>query len=144
MPTVEEVWRTEGDRLVAGPELIREEPKTPARANLLARLLVVPFALLLLGAGFVLGGGLAPEPTWQTAVQARIVEGCLPQVLVVGVGTLAETDKMADGNNTAVSAIRAQYPDARSIESHLVPAQGLKLKNPQAEQVAFVTLERCL
>ena len=106
---------------------------------------LIPFAaVVLIAFGYVTGGGLRPEPTWQELYQARLVEGCLPLAIVTAVGTQAEADQMADGNDRAVAAIHTMYPDARDIESDIAQAQGLKIKNPKAEIVAFVTLERCL
>ena len=109
-----------------------------------AKWLVPVVAVGLLAAGYVFGGGFAPKPTWQDLYQARLVEGCLPLAIVTAVGTQAEADQMADGNARAVAAIHTMYPDARDIESDIAPARGLKTKNPKAEIVAFVTLERCL
>ena len=134
-------------RMVAGPEILNlGKPSTGAGA---ARLLLLAGLLVAVMFGVLIGRGTvsAPETTWQDLYATRIQDGCLPLGLIVGVGKQVETDRLTEALALSVSAIRSEYPDAESIETHLasIPQMAhLRQANPNAELVAYVTLERCL
>lgn len=130
-------------RHVVGPQL--RPAKKQGSAGLFG--LVVGACAFFLLLGVYVGTQVAPQPSWQELYGERLLQGCLPQVLVVGVGKQGETDKLNDGATYAASGIRATFADARDIDVHVVSVPetaGLREKNPDAQIVAYVTVERCL
>ena len=133
-------------RMVAGPRA-PEWDKPPPHHYGIALLLVLFGMVAVLSLGAIFGRSTAPTPAWQTLYGQRIVEGCLPQVLVLGTGKEFEADRLHESADRAIEMINNTYQDVHRIAAHVLtvpPGSGLRQKNPNAELVAVVTLERCL
>lgn len=127
---------------VYGPSLA---PQAKKRDVALFGVVAAACAFFLLLGVFV-GTQVAPQPSWQELYGERILEACLPQVSVVGVGTVLEVDRLNDALDT-MSQMVGNLADEHDLEKHLVEVEltdRLNKQNPRAQYVAYVTFERCL